>query len=152
LLSSWRGLLLLLPRLFVPWRGCLVGLLEDQNFGCQQTVLRLRLGRLVRGVLGVGLFLDRGIFLLGSRIFLLCSRVFLVGGRVLLVVGGAVGVLLLDRGQRHLEVLADLEVGEFSLVARLLGVGAFQLLDLLLGVLLRLAHVVIGKRQEVGAD
>src|SRR5262249_45407634 len=154
----------------------LVGVLEDQDLGGSEVRLDLLLGvlllllALLLGVLVllVGVFvLVLGVLVLLFRLvgvlvllFFLLFRVLvlllflLVGvlllGVLLLVLG--LRLLLLDAGQRHLHQLPDLEGVQLGLVAALVGVGALQLLDLFLGVLLGVALLVVGEGQEVGAD
>src|SRR5439155_1886784 len=92
---------------------------------------------LLVGVLLVSVLLV-GVLLL--RIFFLLIILLLFGGLY----------LLLDPGEGHLHRLAGLEGAQIRLVAGDAGIGTFQLLELFLGVLLGIAHVVVGERQEAG--
>src|SRR5262249_25872774 len=83
---------------------------------------------LLLGVWLLGVLL-LGVLLLGILLF-----------RVLLLCGGV--NLFLDLGEGHLHLLTGFERAQVGLVAGDVRVGALQFLDLLLGVLLGIAHVV----------
>src|SRR6266508_326107 len=157
---TWLGRLVVL--LLAPSVGLdrVVGLLEDQDAGRLQLALRGLAVRVLLGVLYWNLHGDLfGILLfrvLRLRVLLLCVfllrillfGIFLFG--VLLLFGGL--DLFLHLGEGHLHLLARLESAQVGLVAGDVRIGALQFLDLLLGVLLGIAHVVVGERQEGCSD